>query len=130
MTGEAEEKGIVSKEQITEQTGHTCSVCGQSDHRVCGCEAKAAQAKVGERSEATIQDIVDGDVMPPAAQTESSDKVDQAMEQIAEIYQVIAKILCARNKEPIAIQDIVKQLKAISETLARNKPRKFPESLN
>jgi len=121
MPGEAEEKGVVTNLQQTEPElqGHTCSVCNGPDHRACGCEARAALEKKAGK-------VVK---FPQSLNFEGAIKNREEKDAAGDI---IDKMLENREATISALQDIVEQLKAISETLKGlgKIVVKFPQSLN
>lgn len=99
MSGEAEDKGIVSLRQpVVEEQGHVCEICGRPDHRDCGCEAKKRAAK------------------QPMTQDAPADEKNEAV--LEQLSNGVAQLLLEnREAQLAATRDIVEQLKIIADQL-------------
>jgi hypothetical protein len=120
MTGEAEDKGIVSLNQPEEEF-HVCRLCNCPDHRACGCEAKAKTAIVDKVVEGIIgQQALKVD--PPAANiadavraaTKAGMSIDEKIEATGE---ALSQIIENRDMMLETHCDIVEQLKIIATKL-------------
>jgi hypothetical protein len=114
MSGEAEEKGIVSLRQAAAETeGHVCGVCQGPDSRICGCEAKAA---------------ADGHVCPVCNGPDHRDCGCESKKRAAELpilhycdpneepdaEKVLSQLIDCREAQLAAIRDCTEQLKIIA----------------
>jgi len=113
MTGEATDNGIVSLRQQVDQVEESrkCSICGGPDHHGCGCEAKAAAAKIEQpalKIEPSVANIADElKQITEAVLKAGIDDVDEALSQLID----------SREAQLAAFRDSIEQLKIIGEQL-------------
>jgi hypothetical protein len=133
MTGEAEDKGIISLNgQGSEiEESHKCYICGGPDHHGCGCEAKANERKLGREDSLKFLNPDEKDLTPTSMKEEQPAlKVEPSAANIADELKKIteaglkadmdaadeafAQLIDSHEVQLTAARDIVEQLKVIA----------------